>query len=103
MSGQYAHTNRLMGLINRGWSMPEQTRTVVGHLNDAGYETAHFGSQHERYDPATNRYQVEGVPFHEEDGVENDVDRTGTQCTAWIPLTGSTCRATYQIPHSFGR
>jgi arylsulfatase A-like enzyme len=90
MTGQYAHSSGLMGLINLGWSMPEETRIIVDHLNDAGYETAHFGFRHERYDPATNRYQVEGVPFypwhdtfpHEEDGIENVVDRTGTQCTA---------------------
>ena len=46
MSGQYAHTNGLMGLVNQGWSMPESTRTIVDELNDAGYQTAHFGLQY---------------------------------------------------------
>ncbi len=86
MTGQYAHTNGLMGLINLGWSMPEKTRTIVDYLNEAGYETAHFGFQHERYHPAANRYQVEGVPFYpwhdpfprDEEWIENVVDRAVT-------------------------
>ena len=67
MSGQYAHTNGLMGLVNRGWSMPEETKTVVDYFNEAGYETAHFGFQHERYISTANRYQVEGLPVYPED------------------------------------
>jgi N-sulfoglucosamine sulfohydrolase len=64
MTGQYAHTNGLMGLINSGWAMPPETRTIVDEFNDAGYETVHFGFQHERYAPAENRYQIEGCPFY---------------------------------------
>ncbi len=60
MSGQYAHTNGMMGLLNNGWSMPESTLTIVDYLNDAGYETAHFGFQHERAPGVSNRYQIEG-------------------------------------------
>lgn len=47
-TGQYAHTNGLMGLVNRGWSLPVQRRTVVDHLNDAGYHTALVGLDHVR-------------------------------------------------------
>ena len=54
-----SHTNGLMGLVNYGWSMPIEKRTIVDYLNDAGYETVHAGIQHERTDPATNRYQLE--------------------------------------------
>ena len=67
MTGQYAHTNGLMGLVNRGWSMPTETVTVVDYFNAAGYETAHFGFQHERYISTANRYQVEGLPVYPED------------------------------------
>ena len=60
MTGQYSHTNGLMGLVNYGWSMPIEKRTIVDYLNDAGYETVHAGIQHEKTgDPATNRYQLE--------------------------------------------
>jgi arylsulfatase A-like enzyme len=75
MSGQYAHTNGLMGLVNRGWSMPEETKTVVDYFNEAGYETAHFGFQHERYVASANRYQVEGLPDYPEDDWASNRDQ----------------------------
>ena len=78
MTGLYAHTNGLMGLANRamGWSLPEGVRTIVDYLNDAGYETAHAGFQHERYRIEANRYQVEMARDGREYGfVENAVDQ----------------------------
>ncbi|MGC9346785.1 MAG: sulfatase family protein, partial [Anaerolineae bacterium] len=75
MSGMHAHTNGLMGLVNRGWSMPESTPTIVDYFNEGGYETAHFGFQHERYVASANRYQVEGAPdYPEEDWVNRQED-----------------------------
>jgi arylsulfatase A-like enzyme len=59
MTGQYAHTNGLMGLVNGGWSMPESTLTIVDHLNALGYETVHIGFQHERWIANANRYAIE--------------------------------------------
>ncbi len=56
MTGKYAHCNGLIGLVNRGWNMPESETTIVDCLNAAGYQTAHFGLQHERKDPAHNHY-----------------------------------------------
>lgn len=47
-TGQYAHTNGLMGLVNRGWSLPVERRTIVDHLNDAGYQTVLVGLDHTR-------------------------------------------------------
>jgi len=75
MTGQTAHTNGLMGLVNRGWSMPESTRTIVDYLNDAGYLTAHFGLQHEQHSAAANRYQVEGYRQRSDLYAENAVDQ----------------------------
>lgn len=60
MTGQYAHTNGLMGLVNGGWTIPEENKTIVDYLNEAGYLTAHFGLQHERRPIEHNRYQIEG-------------------------------------------
>ena len=60
MTGQYAHTNGLMGLVNGGWTIPEEKKTIVDYLNEAGYLTAHFGLQHERKPIEHNRYQIEG-------------------------------------------
>jgi len=47
-TGQYAHTNGLMGLVNRGWSLPVERRTIVDYMNDAGYHTALVGLDHAR-------------------------------------------------------
>jgi len=69
-TGQYAHTNGVMGLTHVGWPMAENVQTIVDYFNAGGYETVHVGLQHERY-PSTggkhhphagaekNRYQVE--------------------------------------------
>jgi len=59
MTGRYAHCNELIGLVNHGWDTPARERTIVDYLNDAGYSTYHFGFQHERRDPADNRYTHE--------------------------------------------
>jgi len=59
MTGRYAHSTGLIGLVNRGWDLPDREKTLVDHLNEAGYETWHFGLQHERKDPARNRYAHE--------------------------------------------
>jgi arylsulfatase A-like enzyme len=57
MTGRYAHSNGLMGLINYGWYLPATERTIIDHLNDAGYHTAHVGFQHEREDWQACRYR----------------------------------------------
>lgn len=57
MTGRYAHTNGLMGLINFGWYLPAGERTIVDYLNDAGYHTAHIGFQHERENWQACRYR----------------------------------------------
>lgn len=54
MTGKYAHTSGGIGLTHRGWPLPSGQRTVVDVFNDAGIETAHFGSSHERH-PGENR------------------------------------------------
>ena len=56
MTGRYAHSNGLIGLVNRGWSLPTGARTVVDYLNDAGYHTRLTGIQHSRKDPAEHHY-----------------------------------------------
>lgn len=58
MTGRYAHSNGLMGLVNRNWSLPENEQTIVDHLNEAGYETVHAGLQHERTKREMNRYRT---------------------------------------------
>ncbi len=56
MTGRYAHTNGLVGLVNHGWDMPAEERTIVDELNDAGIHTVQLGFQHERRDYDAYRY-----------------------------------------------
>ncbi len=73
MTGQYSHSNGLMGLVNRGWSMPVEQLTIVDYLNEAGYVTANFGIQHERQPREANRYQVVGESRYVEEAVPDAV------------------------------
>jgi arylsulfatase A-like enzyme len=57
MTGQAAHRNGLIGLVNRGWELPGTVPTVVDHFNRAGYETVLAGLQHERRRRSGLRYQ----------------------------------------------
>jgi N-sulfoglucosamine sulfohydrolase len=47
ITGQYPHTNGLMGLCNLGWSLPEHQLTDAQRLEAAGYHTCLIGFQHE--------------------------------------------------------
>ncbi len=58
MTGKYAHTSGGIGLAHMGWPLPPGQRTVVDAFNDAGIETAHFGSSHERH-AGENRYRID--------------------------------------------
>lgn len=58
MTGQYQHTNGLVGMVNHGWSLSTDRKTIVDYLNEAGYETAWAGFQHERRRSQDNHYQV---------------------------------------------
>ncbi len=46
LSGQWAHTAGMGGLVNRGWSLPTPKKLVMHTLAEAGYETVLAGFQH---------------------------------------------------------
>lgn len=77
MTGKYAHSNGLIGLVNRGWDLPEAETTLVDCLNDAGYHTANIGLQHERKDPDQNRYAHRWSE-------SNDAKRVAEQVEAYL-------------------
>ena len=45
-TGQPAHVNGLMGLVNGGWSLPPDKRTFIDEFSDAGYRTILCGLDH---------------------------------------------------------
>jgi len=55
-TGRWAHRNGLLGLVNRGWTLPLAMPTVTDALGAAGYETVLAGFQHERRRRADLRY-----------------------------------------------
>ena len=77
MTGKYAHSNGLIGLVNRGWDLPESETTIVDCLNAAGYHTALIGLQHERKDPAHNHYRERWQE-------SNDAKQVAEKAAAWL-------------------
>ncbi len=46
LTGQWAHSCDMTGLVNRGWSLPEPKHLITYTLKNAGYTTALAGFQH---------------------------------------------------------
>lgn len=47
MTGLYPHQHGLMGLVNLGWTLPENNKTLPMYLREYGYSTHLLGLQHE--------------------------------------------------------
>lgn len=54
----YPHQNGLMGLVNRGWSLPSSNKTIPMYLRETGYSTHLIGLQHETRDANTLGYDT---------------------------------------------
>jgi len=54
----YPHQNGLMGLVNLGWSMPADNKTLAMYLKENGYTTHLLGLQHESLDAKTLGYDT---------------------------------------------
>ncbi len=46
LTGQYAHTNGMLGLAHRGWSLHDYTHHLVHTLREVGYHSTLIGEQH---------------------------------------------------------
>jgi N-sulfoglucosamine sulfohydrolase len=46
-TSKYPHQNGLMGLVNRGWTLPKSNKTLPMYLRENGYSTYLLGLQHE--------------------------------------------------------
>jgi N-sulfoglucosamine sulfohydrolase len=57
LTGQWAHSCDMTGLVNRGWSLPEPEHLLSHVLAGAGYETALAGFQHVVRDVETGGWQ----------------------------------------------
>ena len=46
LTGQYGHTNGMMGLAHRGWSLKDYSHHIVHTLRERDYHSALIGEQH---------------------------------------------------------
>lgn len=51
LTGQWAHSSGILGLVNRGWSIQHPERLIMHTLQQAGYDTILSGFQHVVKDP----------------------------------------------------
>ncbi|MFW9939337.1 MAG: sulfatase [Candidatus Thorarchaeota archaeon] len=54
----YPHQNGLMGLVDRGWTLPEENKTLPMYLKENGYTTHLIGFQHEAFNASTLGYDT---------------------------------------------
>jgi arylsulfatase A-like enzyme len=72
ITSKYPHQNGLMGLVNRGWNLPEYNKTLPMYLKENGYSTHLIGLQHEKRDPIKLGYDTLTERFFSKRGVEID-------------------------------
>ena len=58
LTSKYPHQNGLMGLVDRGWTLPTINKTLPLYLKENGYSTHLIGLQHESRDPTTLGYNT---------------------------------------------
>ena len=58
LTGEYCHTNGMMGLAHRGFALNDIGHHMVRTLSAAGYHTGLIGEQHVSVDPAVLGYDV---------------------------------------------
>ena len=51
LTGQYGHSNGMLGLAHRGWSLHDYRQHIVHVLRDAGYRSILIGEQHIAKEP----------------------------------------------------
>jgi arylsulfatase A-like enzyme len=58
ITSKYPHQNGLMGLVNRGWTLPVNNKTLPMYLKENGYTTHLIGLEHETKDTTTLGYDT---------------------------------------------
>jgi arylsulfatase A-like enzyme len=63
LTGQYGHTNGMLGLAHRGWSLNDYSHHIVHTLREIGYRSVLIGEQHISKDPQAIGYdEVMKIP-----------------------------------------
>src|SRR5215212_7305904 len=56
LTGQYCHSNGMLGLAHRGWSLNDYGEHLIHPLHDVGYGSVLIGEQHISEDPGVIGY-----------------------------------------------
>ena len=72
MTSKFPHQNGLMGLVNRGWTLPEDHKTLPMYLKQSGYSTHLIGLHHVSRNPKTLGYDTITERFFSKKGIEID-------------------------------
>ena len=63
LTGQYGHSNGMLGLAHRGWSLNDYEHHIVHTLHEAGYTSTLIGEQHISKEPDVIGYdEVMKIP-----------------------------------------
>ena len=68
----YPHQNGLMGLVDRGWSLPKEFKTMPMYLKELGYSTHLIGLNHESRYPSNLGFDTMTERFFSKRGRENN-------------------------------
>ncbi|NHJ21578.1 MAG: sulfatase [Candidatus Lokiarchaeota archaeon] len=66
----YPHQNGLMGLVDRGWTLPQEFKTMPMYLKELGYSTHLIGLSHESRIPSSLGYDTMTERFFSKRGRE---------------------------------
>jgi len=73
MTSKFPHQNGLMGLVNRGWTLPEEQKTLPMYLKQNGYTTHLIGLHHVSRNSLTLGYDTITERFFSKKGIEIDI------------------------------
>jgi N-sulfoglucosamine sulfohydrolase len=75
LTGQFGHSNGMLGLAHRGWSLNDYTQHIVHTLRKRGYRSALIGEQHISKEPETIGYdEVVKIDSNQADTVSPAAD-----------------------------
>ena len=75
LTGQYPHTNGMVGLAHRGFSLNDYSLHLTGFLKSKGYHTALCGVQHEAKDCFDQTESGKIIGYDE--NISSEIDMTG--------------------------
>jgi N-sulfoglucosamine sulfohydrolase len=103
LTGEYCHSNGLLGLAHRGWELNDYGQHLVHPLHEAGYRSVLIGEQHISEDPEVIGYDevIEVDSHHAADIAPTAIECLGATEGPWFMSVGFfETHRTYRVPTS---